>query len=75
MARAPAPIFDRMHFDSYVFREYPKSLYAKRGAKVETRVVKTEEEEKALVGDWFSTKAEAENFKFTPPSVNSKAAP
>lgn len=75
MARAPAPIFDRMHFDSYVFREYPKSLYSKRGPRVETRVVKTEEEEKALVGDWFSTKAEAENFKFTPPASSAKVIP
>lgn len=76
MARAPAPVFDRMTFESYVFREYPKMLFSKSGGKVISRTVKTEAEEQALVGDWFSTQAEAQAVgPIVPPGPNAKVSP
>lgn len=56
MAGRVAPIFDRLEFAEYVFREYPKMLYAKGG---KTQVVNSEAEETALEGDWFDTPKEA----------------
>jgi len=56
MARKPT-IFDRLEFESYVFREYPKMLYRKGGKSV---VVNSETEEAALEGEWFTTPGEAQ---------------
>lgn len=56
MARAPAPLYDRMEFPDYVFVEYPKMLY---GADGKTTVVASAKDEAALVGDWYTTPGEA----------------
>jgi len=51
MARAPAPIYDRMDFPDYSFREFPKMLYAFGKAAV---TVQNAKEETALGKGWFS---------------------
>lgn len=53
--RAPN-IFDKIKFPSYVFREYPKMLYGPGGVTI---VVLSPAEEAALVGEWWTTPAEA----------------
>lgn len=55
MARAPAPLYDRMEFPDYVFAEYPKMLY--QGDKSVT--VASAKDEAALKGDWYTTPGEA----------------
>lgn len=57
MARNLRPtMFDKLDFERYSFREYPKMLYGKGG---KTTVVKSEGEETALQGEWFTSPADA----------------
>lgn len=51
-----ATMFDKMEFPQYVFVEYPKMLYKHGGGSV---TVASVEEEKKLVGDWFTVPGEA----------------
>lgn len=49
-------MFDRLTFEPYEFKEFPKMLYGKGG---KTTVVQSQEGIEKLRGEWFTTPGEA----------------